>query len=144
VKPGLASWLRFNAVGLVGVVVQLLILGLLRSGLGWTVRIATIVAVECTVLHNFVWHELWTWAHRKLDVGGIPGRLLRFNVSNGLISIVGNLVLMEVLAVRLHLHYMLANVVAIISCSLLNYFVSDRLVFRKQDPRKHGPAARYL
>jgi putative flippase GtrA len=131
VKPGLASWLRFNAVGIVGVGVQLAILALLKSGMGWSVRVATVVAVELTVLHNFVWHERWTWAHRKLDLRGLPGRLLRFNVSNGLISIVGNLVLMELLAVRLHINYMLANIGAIIACSLLNYFVSDKLVFKR-------------
>lgn len=129
-KPGLASWLRFNAVGIVGVGVQLAILALLKGGMGWSVRVATVVAVELTVLHNFVWHERWTWAHRKLDLRGLPGRLLRFNVSNGLISIVGNLVLMELLAVRWQMNYMLANLAAIIACSLLNYFVSDKLVFR--------------
>ena len=128
-NPGFASWLRFNAVGIIGVGVQLLLLATFRAGLGWSVGLATIVAVECTVLHNFVWHELWTWAHRKLEVRGIPGRLLRFNISNGLISIAGNLVLMELLAVRLHLNYMLANISAIVACSLLNYFVSDKLVF---------------
>jgi putative flippase GtrA len=131
VKPGLASWLRFNAVGLIGVAVQLAILALLRSGLGWSVRLSTVVAVECTVLHNFVWHERWTWAHRKLDLQRLPGRLLRFNVSNGLISIIGNVVLMELLAVRLQLNYMIANIAAIIACSLLNYFVSDKLVFKR-------------
>ena len=127
--PGLAAWLRFNAVGIIGVGVQLTILAILRSGFGWTIRAATLAAVECTVLHNFVWHERWTWAHRKLQDRRIPWRLLRFNVSNGMISIVGNLALMEVLAVRLHLNYMLSNIIAIIACSWLNFLVSDKLVF---------------
>ncbi len=130
-KPGLASWLRFNAVGIIGVGVQLAILAGLKTGLGWSVRASTVVAVEFAVLHNFVWHERWTWAHRKLDIRSLPGRLLRFNVSNGLISMVGNLVLMELLAVRLHLNYMVSNMAAIIACSLLNYLVSDRLVFKR-------------
>jgi putative flippase GtrA len=130
VKPGLVSWLRFNAVGIVGVGVQLALLALFKGILGWSVRLATIAAVEITVLHNFAWHERWTWAHRKLELRGIPGRLLRFNISNGLISIVGNLVLMELLAVRLHLNYIVANIAAILACSLLNYFASDKLVFK--------------
>lgn len=129
-KPGLISWLKFNIVGLIGVGVQLAVLTVLKSGLNWTIRAATIAAVECAVLHNFVWHERWTWAHRKLDLRGLPWRLLRFNVSNGMISIVGNLVLMELLAVRLHLNYVLSNLVAIGACSLLNFFVSDKLVFK--------------
>ena len=124
------DWLRFNAVGLVGVGVQLAILTLLRSGLGWSVTLSTVVAVECTVIHNFIWHERWTWAYRKLRLREMPGRLLRFNLSNGLISIVGNVVLMQVLAVRLNVNYVVANLAAIGVCSLLNFFVSDRLVFR--------------
>jgi putative flippase GtrA len=130
VKPGLAAWLRFNAVGIVGVGVQLAVLAVLRTGFDWTIRAATLIAVECAVLHNFVWHERWTWKHRSLEFRGIPGRLLRFNISNGLISIAGNLALMELLAVRLHLNYMFSNLVAIGACSLLNFFVSDKLVFK--------------
>jgi len=130
VRPGLAAWLKFNAVGIVGVGVQLAALGVFRSGLKWTIPVSTVAAVECAVLHNFVWHERWTWAHRGLEMAGIPGRLLRFNVSNGLISIVGNLALMELLAVRLHLNYMISNLVAIGACSLINFFVSDKLVFK--------------
>jgi len=130
VKPGLAAWLRFNAVGIIGVGVQLAVLAVLRTGFDWTIRAATLIAVECAVLHNFVWHERWTWRHRSLEFRGIPGRLLRFNISNGLISIAGNLALMELLAVRLHLNYMFSNLVAIGACSLLNFFVSDKLVFK--------------
>jgi hypothetical protein len=61
---------------------------------------------------------------------GSSGRLLKFNISNGLISIVGNLALMELLAVRLHFNYMLSNLAAIGVLSLLNFFVSDKLVFK--------------
>ena len=129
-KPGLAAWLRFNAVGIIGVGVQLAVLAVLRTGFDWTIRAATLIAVECAVLHNFVWHERWTWRHRSLEFRGIPARLLRFNISNGLISIAGNLALMELLAVRLHLNYMFSNLVAIGACSLLNFFVSDKLVFK--------------
>jgi putative flippase GtrA len=127
----LVDWLRFNAVGIIGVGVQLTTLALLRSGLEWSVAWSTAVAVECAVIHNFIWHERWTWAYRKLHLRGMPGRLLRFNLSNGLISIVGNLVLMQLLAVRLHLNYMVANLAAILVCSLVNFLVSDKLVFKR-------------
>ena len=126
----LRLWLKFNMVGLMGMCVQLVALALLTSGLGVNYLTATVVAVESAVIHNFVWHERWTWGHRKLNWRGIPRRLLRFNVSNGLISILGNVVLMELLAVRLHLNYLISNLVAIGACSLLNFFVSDKLVFK--------------
>ena len=129
-RSGLATWLKFNAVGIAGVGVQLAALGIFRSGLKWPIPVATVAAVECAVLHNFFWHERWTWAHRGLEMAGMLRRLLRFNLSNGLISIVGNVALMELFAVRLHLNYMLSNLIAIGACSLINFLVSDKLVFK--------------
>ena len=131
-KPGLAAWLKFNAVGIIGVGIQLAALALFKSGLKWTIPMSTAAAVECAVIHNFIWHERWTWAHRRLAMRGIPLRFLRFNVSNGLISIAGNLLLMELLAVRFHLNYMISNLAAIGACSVLNFIVSDKLVFKSR------------
>ena len=131
-KPGLAAWFRFNAVGILGVGVQLAALAVFRSGLRWAIPLSTAAAVECAVIHNFVWHERWTWAYRRLDFRGMPLRFLRFNLSNGLISILGNLLLMQLLAVRLHWNYMISNLMAIGACSLLNFFVSDKLIFKSR------------
>jgi putative flippase GtrA len=82
------------------------------------------------VVHNWFWHERWTWAHRRLDIRKAFGRLFRFNASNGLISIAGNLLLMWLLVTRLHIHYFPANLCAIGACSLLNFLISDRVIFR--------------
>ena len=57
-------------------------------------------------------------------------RLLRFNLSTGLISIVGNLALMRLLVGSLHLQYMVANLLTIGACSLLNFWASDQVVFQ--------------
>ena len=126
----LRHWLKFNAVGIIGVVVQLVVLTLLKSGAGLNYLVATFLAVEATIIHNFVWHERWTWADRTKNVAGMLTRLVRFNLANGFISLVGNIGLMWVFVSRMHLNYIAANLVAIIVCSLLNFAVSDRLVFR--------------
>src|SRR5437867_7819832 len=122
-------WLKFNAVGLIGIGVQLATLTLLKSGFGLNYLSATVVAVEIAVLHNFVWHERWTWIERTKQAGGMLGRLARFHITNATISIAGNLVLMWFFVSRLHLHYFLANIIAVGTCSLLNFLASDRLVF---------------
>lgn len=128
------TWLKFNAVGIAGIGVQLLALTALKSGLKLNYLAATLFAVETAVLHNFVWHERWTWAERTRDnAGGIAGRLIRFHLANGLISIAGNLVLMWFLVSRLSLHYFLANLIAIATCSIVNFLASDRLVFRREE-----------
>ena len=123
-------WLKFNAVGIAGVGVQLLVLMILKSGMGFDYLLATFIAVEATVLHNFFWHERWTWAERtRANTHGVAGRLIRFHIGNGLISIAGNLALMWVFVDKLGLHYFPANILAIATCGLVNFVVSDRLVF---------------
>ena len=129
-KSGLAVWLRFNAVGVMGVGIQLAVLAILKTGFGLNVLLATVLAVESAILHNFVWHERWTWANRGLDMSHTLRRLVRFNAGNGLISLVGNFVLMWLLVSRLGMNYLVANVLAIAACSIANFLVSDRLVFR--------------
>jgi putative flippase GtrA len=122
-------WLKFNAVGIAGVGVQLAVLAALKTGFALHYLAATLLAVEAAVLHNFFWHQRWTWADRAFRRSGAARRLLRFHIGNGMISIAGNLVLMWLFVDKLHVHYFLANILAISTCSLVNFFVSDRLVF---------------
>jgi putative flippase GtrA len=128
---GLRHWLKFNAVGIIGIGVQLLTLTLLASGLKLNYLLSTFLAVEMAVLHNFVWHERWTWVERTRQLAGQRiRRLVRFHLTNGLISIGGNVFLMWILVSHIHLHYFIANLIAIGSCSVVNFFASDRVVFR--------------
>ena len=60
----LRRWLAFNGVGAIGVAVQLAVLAVLVRGAGLHTLIATAIAVEAAILHNFLWHERWTWADR--------------------------------------------------------------------------------
>ena len=120
-------WWKFNAVGAMGIVVQLVMLAVLKSGFGANYIIATILAVEAAVIHNFLWHELYTWADRESTSRLI--RFAKFNLGNGLISILGNVLLMRLLVGAIGLNYFLANAISIATCSLLNFVVSDRLVF---------------
>jgi putative flippase GtrA len=112
-----------------GIVVQTAALALFKGALGMPLMAATALAVEAAVLHNFVWHERWTWKDRTVSHRGAVGRLARFNLSNGLISIAVNLLFMRLLAVRFHFPYMAANFIGIAAGSLANYLASDKLVF---------------
>ncbi len=122
-------WLKFNTVGAIGIAVQLGALAVLKSGLGVNYMAATAIAVEIAVLHNYVWHEQWTWRDRR--EGSRIGRLLRFNLSNGAVSIVVNLVFMRLLVGVLHIPYLIANLGAIAAGSLANFLLSEFFVFRR-------------
>jgi putative flippase GtrA len=127
----LRRWIVFNGVGALGFVVQLAALTLLLGVLKWGYVPATTLAVEIAVIHNFFWHERWTWADR-VDPGWlrIARRFLRFNLSNGALSIVGNLILMRLFLHTFALHYLVANTLSIAVCAILNFIASDRFVFR--------------
>jgi putative flippase GtrA len=128
---GLRRWLKFNAVGAIGIGVQLAALAILKGLLRLPYLTATALAVEAAVLHNFVWHERWTWKDRRQAGGSVLSRLVRFHLGNGLVSIAVNLVAMRLLVGRLHMQYLIANLLAITAGSLANFFISDLLVFRR-------------
>ncbi len=123
-------WVKFNLVGAIGIGVQLAVLAALRA-LGVHYLLATALAVEAAVIHNFVWHERFTWKDRaSLGAAQALGRLLRFNVTTGAVSIGGNLLLMRLLVGYAHLNFLVANLITIALCSIFNFLVSDRVVFR--------------
>ena len=125
-------WWKFNLVGMIGIGVQFTALFLLKGVLGFNYLFATALAVEAAVVHNFVWHEQFTWSDRVRSSWrhSLP-RLMRFNLTNGAVSIVGNLALMKVMVGGGHMNYLLANAIAIALCSVANFLVSEQWVFEK-------------
>ena len=124
-------WFSFNSVGILGIGVQIATLWALTEWLGLHYLVATGLAVETTIIHNFVWHDRWTWRDRSPARGvGRWKRLAQFNVVNGLLAITGQLVFTGLYVKVFDIHYALANLLAIVSCSVLSFVVNDRLVFR--------------
>jgi putative flippase GtrA len=121
-------WWKFNVVGAMGMVVQLAVLALIDLRSGGHYLIGTAAAIEMAVLHNFVWHVLYTWRDRR-DDSAVLLQLVRFHLSNGLVSMVGNLLLMRVLVHELRLPVLLANGIAILCCSILNFYLGDLWAF---------------
>lgn len=148
-KRTLGRWGKFNLVGAIGVAVQFSALLLLKSALRLQYLVATAAAVEIAVLHNFFWHERFTWADRIPGLSSTqaigsermrlrswlsfsPGffrRLWRFHIANGVVSILGNLAMMRALVGLAQMNYLIANLIAIAVCSLANFMLSDRWVF---------------
>jgi putative flippase GtrA len=126
-KTILLRWVKFNAVGATGVLVQTLTLGLLLKVSGLHYLASTALAVEASVLNNFVWHRKWTWADRPRSNAAVT--LLRFNLTAGAMSLAGNLALMWLLVSTAGLGAMRANLIAILICSVINFMLNDRLVF---------------
>jgi len=127
----------FAAIGALGFGVQLAAFATLVHAAGLHYALASALAVELAVLHNFAWHERWTWADRP--AASLAARLARlggFHLSNGAVSIGGTLLFTVVFVEGAGLSPMLANVAAVGATGVLNFVVSDRLVFSSR------PAAR--
>ncbi len=124
-------WIKFNLVGLLGFALQTgALFALTRSAPRVSYLAATAIAVELAVLNNFVWHQRWTWRDRpSLTKGETLRRLAKFNVTTGLVSLAGNLVLMSVLVGRFGLPIVGANLVTVAACSMLSFVLADRIAF---------------
>jgi putative flippase GtrA len=116
---------RFNLVGLAGFAVQLALLQALTRWTSWPLPACVAAAVLVTVTHNFAWHVRYTW----------PGtsdrwmvRWLAFAGSNGAVSLATNVVVTTALA-DVGVPVLAANAVSVGAASIVNFLVSDRLVF---------------
>jgi putative flippase GtrA len=121
-------WLKFNLVGAMGMILQLATLALLNRCAPGHYLLVSATAVELTLLHNFVWHLHYTWRDRR-DNSALAGQLMRFHLSNGLVSMLGNLALMRVLVDGAHIPIIASNCIAILCCSIVNFCLGNRWAF---------------
>jgi len=131
-RISLRRWIKFNAVGATGAAVQFVVLVALVRILSVHYLWATALSVEAAIVHNFCWHWRWTWADRACGRDQALAMLMRFNLSNGLISLSGNLLCASIVTGIGHLDPVVASVIALILCCSANFLVSDRLIFLNQ------------
>jgi putative flippase GtrA len=140
-QPRSGALVRFLLVGMLGFLLQVILLQFLNEFFR-DYLLATVAAVELTILHNFTWHEWFTWKDRaQSGIRQRMRRLARFHLSNGMISIVGNIVLMFVFAGVLKLPLLSANLLSVGICGCVNFVVCDRWVFAELRAKNCGHAS---
>jgi putative flippase GtrA len=125
-------WLKFQAVGVAGTLVQLATLMLLREGLGLSVAAATALAVEISILHNFCWHRRWTWTLRGSGLSPRPlvRQLAEYNLVYGAVSLPSNVLLTQLYMPFMRGHYLIANLLAIGTVGVVNFLAGELVIFR--------------
>jgi putative flippase GtrA len=118
----------FGTVAALGFAVQVTTIVVLTAA-GWHLAWATAAGVSMAVLHNFIWHERWTWRDRA-PLGTVGRRLVRVVLSTGLVSLVGTVALTALYVAVLGAPVLIGNLLAVWSVGLLNYTVLDRLIYR--------------
>jgi putative flippase GtrA len=119
---------KFNLVGAMGMVVQLAALALFNRLTAGHYLWASAAALELTLLHNFAWHLGYTWRDRR-DPSALLGQLIRFHLSNGLVSMLGNLALMQLLVHEARIPLLASNSIAILCCSIVNFCLGNSWAF---------------
>jgi putative flippase GtrA len=133
----LVRWGKFNLVGAMGMAVQLAALALFNRLTAGRYLVATAAALELTLVHNFVWHLRYTWRDRR-DRSALPGRFVRFHLSNGLVSLLGNLALMPLLVEEARIPVVASNAIAILCCSLVNFWLGHNWAFAARVEARQG------
>jgi dolichol-phosphate mannosyltransferase len=127
-------FLKYNAVGAMGLAVKFGALVALVEWAGLAYLVATAIAVEASVLHNFGWHVRWTFRDRSegLSARELCACLLRFHLGTGLVGMVTNLVVMRLLVETFGVHYFIANVAATMLAGVANFTLAEVVVFRRK------------
>ncbi len=110
---------RFGVVGLTGVAVNLVVIQVLFGQLHWPALPSSAIAVELSVVNNFIWNNWWTFGQRTIS----PVRFARFNV----VSLGGLAITSAVFAIlvqRLAVYYLLAQLVGIGAATAWNFAAS--------------------
>ncbi|MCL4435941.1 MAG: MFS transporter [Thaumarchaeota archaeon] len=115
-------FIRFNIVGFTGIFVNEGLLILLTAG-GMYYLYASAIAVEASILGNFILHDIWTFKDRRH--GHIMARLMRFN-GLMLVGLGINLVILYALTEFFGVNYLVSNLVGIMVASVARYSMSVR------------------
>lgn len=127
-------FILFCLVGLSGVFVDMIVLYLLHdpSTLGWGLTRSKIVAAEVAIINNFLWNDRWTFKDLSSQQKGLRKQVKRFLKFN-LICLVGliiNIVLLNLLFNILQIHYLFANLLAIVVVTVWNFWMNWKLSWR--------------
>jgi dolichol-phosphate mannosyltransferase len=87
--------------------------------------------VEIAVLHNFLWHERWTWRDRASRGRDRWTRLFRYHAATS-VTTVGN-VMVTMIFVEAGSSVVRANIVAVVLMSVVNFLLGDRWTFRTDE-----------
>jgi len=145
-------YIKFGLVGASGTVVNMLILFVAQEFLFRAIEpprsrlyASLALAIAVATVNNFTWNRLWTWADRLRAAATRSANAAGQSMAGNLLSQFGRYTLASWLGIALQygltlwlshfLHYLLANVIAIVIASISNFLANDRWTFRHQPPR---------
>jgi dolichol-phosphate mannosyltransferase len=92
--------------------------------------VSSLLAIEISVLSNYVLNDLWTWHDRgKEGTREYLKRMLQYHISSSA-AILTNLAVLWLLTDLAHIYYLISNLFGILCGTFLNFFLNDRWTFK--------------
>jgi dolichol-phosphate mannosyltransferase len=120
--------LKFSVVGASGVFVNMGLLYVLTELASLHYLLSGIIAIETSIVTNFLLNNAWTWGDRRTDV--FLYRLLKYHVSAGLTGILANWLLLLLLTEVFGMYYLISNIIGIGVGMTSNFLLNDLWTFR--------------
>ena len=132
-KPG--NWVqlvKFGAVGGSGYVVNLAVYTTLVKAFGVHYILAAVLAFCVAVTNNFLWNRHWTFKATEGHMGFQAARFFAVSV----LALGFNLVVLELLVTAADMEKVLAQALAILAATPLNFIGNKLWSFGKPAPRR--------
>ena len=120
---------RFAVVGLSGVVVNQGLLMLLHGTLGAPLLLSSLVAIETSILTNFLLNHTWTW-RVPLGEPGLLRRAVQYHAAAVMAAFAGNVIVLMSAVELFGVDYRIANLVGIAVGTAINFTANELWVFR--------------
>jgi dolichol-phosphate mannosyltransferase len=121
--------IKFGIVGASGVLVNVGTLFLLTEFGGIPYFLASLIAIELSIISNFTINLLWTWRDRS-EEGTLWKMVVRYHVGAGATAVLGNYVILIALTELFGMHYMISNLIGIAVGTFSNYLINDLWTFK--------------
>jgi dolichol-phosphate mannosyltransferase len=128
------DFLRYCIVGILGVGVNFLTYFTLTRFTGWAPELASPLAIELSIISNFICHNFWTFIKRISDIPYI-NRFIRFHIVAGVSGVINYLFFLFLIN-ALFLPDLLSLFLGIGIATIFNYIGNSLWTFRRQDLKK--------
>jgi dolichol-phosphate mannosyltransferase len=117
-------------VGLSGVVVNQGLLMLLHGKAGAPLLPSSLLAIETSIVTNFLLNHVWTW-RLSLRTPGLLRRMLEYHASAVLAAFAGNVIVLMAAVELLGIDYRIANLLGIAVGTVINFTAGEIWIFRR-------------
>ena len=127
-KDGFLRFIKFGIVGSSGIVVNQATLMALGRLTAIPLEIRSPIAIEMAIISNFFLNYFWTWG--DAEKSDTIKKLLKFNISSGLTSLLFNYIPLIIMVNFLNLNETISNLIGIAIASGFNFLISHFWTFR--------------